>query len=143
MEIRYHCEDAILPDIIHLESSVFIFKYYTLFNPCLASLVFSEAFGVEKDTIIKTEYIRASSGNAHYGRLNFPSGAWEERARFGTTYLEISIGRRLSLFTAVATQGSGVKVEWVKTYKLSYNRWGEEWMVYNEDGKAKVRHTCQ
>ena len=103
--------------------------------------MFSEAFGVERDTIIKTEYIRASSGNARYGRLNFPSGAWEANERFGTTYLEISIGRRLSLFTAVATQGNAVKEEWVKTYKLSFSRWGDEWMVYTEDGKAKVRYT--
>lgn len=103
--------------------------------------MFSEAFGVERDTIIKTEYIRASSGNARYGRLNFPSGAWEANERFGTTYLEISIGRRLSLFTAVAIQGNAVKEEWVKTYKLSFSRWGDEWMVYTEDGKAKVRYS--
>ena len=98
---------------------------------------------MENNTIIKDKYIIAS----HYrnglvalkGRLNFPSGSWEADGRFETTYLEISFGRQMSVITAIATQGSGLNQNWVKTYKLSFSIWGEEWMVYNEDGKAKVR----
>lgn len=42
------------------------------------------------------------------------------------------------MFTAVATQGSAIAQDWVKTYKLSFSRWGEEWIVYTEDGQLKV-----
>lgn len=98
--------------------------------------------GVENDTIITNEYIKSSHSGSNYkaykGRLNYPLNSWAAYGRFETTYLEISIGRQLSVITAVATQGNGLKKEWVKTYKLAFSRWGEEWMPYTEDGKVKV-----
>ena len=103
----------------------------------------SEAVGVENDTIIKDEYILAADHKNHdydrKGRLNFPLGSWSTYGRQKSLFLEISIGRQLSIITAVATQGSGHSQEWVKTYTLRYSSWGDEWMVYVEDGEAKVR----
>lgn len=112
-------------------------------NLCLACAAFSSPFGVENVSVIQSKYMIASNVRAwdyaYYGRLNFASRSWSAEERYGTTYLEISFRRQLSVFTAVATQGNVRKQEWVKSYKLSFSRWGDEWMTYTEDGEAKVR----
>lgn len=105
--------------------------------------VFSDAIGVENDTIIKDDDMVASYGTlasykATKGRLNLPEASWEA-TDYGASFLEITFGRQLSMITAVATQGSGKLHNWVKTYMLSFSTWGDEWMVYTEDGQAKVR----
>ena len=109
----------------------------------LTSTVFSDAMGVENETIIKDDYMVASYGTvasykATKGRLNLPEASWEA-TDYGASFLEITFGRQLSMITAVATQGSGKLHNWVKTYMLSFSTWGDEWMVYTEDGHAKVR----
>lgn len=65
--------------------------------------------------------------------------AWAAYGRAGT-FLEISIGRQLSIITAVATQGHkrGSDEAWVQSYKLSFSLWGDEWMEYIDDGEVKV-----
>ena len=94
-------------------------------------------------SIIPDEYLTAShhhlSHHARNGRLNNIGGTWGALDRLGS-FLQISIGRQLSLITAVATQGSGNRNEiaWVLTYKLSFSAWGDEWMEYSEDGQVKV-----
>lgn len=109
----------------------------------LTYTVFSDAIGVENETIIKDDCMVASYGTlasyqARKGRLNLPEASWEA-TDYGASFLEITFGRKLSMITAVATQGSGKLQNWVKTYMLSFSMWGDEWMVYTEDGKAKVR----
>lgn len=98
---------------------------------------------MENASIISDEYLTAShhhlSHQASNGRLNNIRETWAALDRLGS-FLQISIGRQLSLITAVATQGSGSsnEIAWVLTYKLSFSTWGDEWMEYSEDGKVKV-----
>ncbi|KAL9983324.1 hypothetical protein ACROYT_G005476 [Oculina patagonica] len=107
---------------------------------------FSEALGVENSSIIQDEYLTASGNSynlfAQYGRLNNIGKAWlsVERDREPGTFLQISIGRQLSIITAVATQGhdKGDVKAWVLTYKLRFSAWGDEWMDYTDDGKVQV-----
>lgn len=101
---------------------------------------------MENNSIIQDEYLSASHDNwnlyARYGRLNNIGKAWAaiERDREPGTFLQISIGRQLSVITAVATQGhdKGSFKAWVLTYKLRFSAWGDEWMDYTDDGKVKV-----
>lgn len=112
------------------------------------STAYSEALGVENGSIIQDKYLTAShhknSFEARKGRLHNLENAWSAYPRVGT-FLEISVGRHLSIITAVATQG--VKNEhdesWVLSYKLSYSLWGDEWMEYIDDGEVKVSQSIQ
>lgn len=98
---------------------------------------------MENTSIIPDEYLTAShhylSHQARNGRLNNIAETWGALDRLGS-FLQISIGRHLSLITAVATQGSGKshEIAWVLTYKLSFSTWGDEWIEYSEDGQVKV-----
>lgn len=100
---------------------------------------------MENSSIISDEYLSAShhswNHHARYGRLNYIGEAWlaVERDREPGTFLQISIGRQLSIITAVATQGIKGNVKaWSLTYKLRFSAWGDEWMDYIDDGKVKV-----
>ncbi len=101
---------------------------------------------MENSSIIQDEYLTASGNSynlfAQYGRLNNIGKAWlsVERDREPGTFLQISIGRQLSIITAVATQGhdKGDVKAWVLTYKLRFSAWGDEWMDYTDDGKVQV-----
>lgn len=145
--ISHLCLDMVTPDLVYATPLGTGDNHQNVVSNYV-STAYSEALGVENGSIIQDKYLTAShhknSFEARKGRLHNLENAWSAYPRVGT-FLEISVGRHLSIITAVATQG--VKNEhdesWVLSYKLSYSLWGDEWMEYIDDGEVKVSQSIQ
>ena len=111
-----------------------------------------EALGME-DKRIRDDQITASTWlyytqerNQHYSpylaRLHdrsSSSGGWcsESIYAYKNAYIEIDLLQNTRL-TGLATQGRNKHVEYVEKYKIKYQREGDMWRKYRENGDWKV-----
>ena len=63
--------------------------------------------------------------------------AWCAQENDENQWLQVDCGGMV-LVTRVAVQGRGDEANWVTSYTLSYSHNGEEFLVYEENGEAKV-----
>ena len=104
-----------------------------------------------EDYRILSGHLRASSSyNYNHGpdraRLNIfnshgRTGAWVARHRNTHQYLQIDL-RQFSIIKGIATQGRREAHQWVKTYSLSYSRFGVRFKAYVSYGRVKVMAKC-
>lgn len=100
-----------------------------------------------EDRRILSGHLRASSSyNYKHGpdraRLNLyayhgRTGAWVARHRNTHQWLQIDL-RQLSLIKGIATQGRREAHQWVKSYGLSFSRYGARFKSYVSYGRVKV-----
>ena len=101
-----------------------------------------------EDRRILSGHLRASSSyNYKHGpdraRLNLyayrgRTGAWVARHRNHNQWLQIDL-RQLSIIKGIATQGRREAHQWVKSYSLSYSRFGVRFKTYVSYGRVKVK----
>ncbi|XP_022785987.1 uncharacterized protein LOC111326286 [Stylophora pistillata] len=139
----FGCDDIVRSDLGYATPTETIGDNHKSLVANYVSTAYSEALGVENSSVIQDKYLTAShhkyAYDARKGRLYNLENAWSAYPRAGN-FFEISIGRQLSIITAVATQGFKNKYHeaWVISYKLSYSLWGDEWMEYIDDGEVKI-----
>ena len=66
------------------------------------------------------------------------ASAWQFSFKF-LICIQIDLGPKLRLITAVASQGSHNYDEWVTSYKLSYSTDGGKWKVFGKGDIPEVR----
>ena len=100
-----------------------------------------------EDQRILSGHIRASSSyNYNHGpdraRLNIyaghgRTGAWVARYRNTKQWLQVDL-RQMSVIKGIATQGRREAHQWVRSYHLSYSRFGSRFRAYVAYGRVKV-----
>jgi hypothetical protein len=71
------------------------------------------------------------------GRLNSATHGWGPKTNAQNDHLQIDLGLPY-IICAIATQGSNINAEWVKTYKISVSLDNSNWTTYQESGADKV-----
>ena len=125
----------------------------------LTSLIIATSFCLDRcvmplgmeDYRILSGHLRASSSyNYNHGpdraRLNIfnshgRTGAWVARHRNTHQYLQIDL-MQLSIIKGIATQGRREAHQWVKSYSLSFSRFGVRFKAYVSYGRVKVMAKC-
>ena len=100
-----------------------------------------------EDQRILSGHLRASSSyNYNHGpdraRLNIyaghgRTGAWVARYRNTKQWLQVDL-RQMSIIKGIATQGRREAHQWVRSYHLSYSRFGSRFRAYVAYGRVKV-----
>ena len=100
-----------------------------------------------EDGRILSGHLRASSSyNYNHGpnraRLNIyashgRTGAWVAKYRSSNQWLQIDL-RQMCVIKGIATQGRREAHQWVKTFQLSYSRYGARFSSYVSYGRVKV-----
>ena len=107
--------------------------------------------GMEDQRILSGHLRASSSHNYNHGpdraRLNIyashgRTGAWVARYRNTRQWLQIDL-RQLSIVKGIATQGRREARQFVKSYHLSYSRYGARFRSYVAYGRVKVRNTFE
>ena len=128
---------------VRLES----FKKLTLVSHDLFADRFTMPLGMEDRRILLGHLRASSSYNYNHGpdraRLNMyashgRTGAWVARYRNTRQWLQIDL-RQLSIVKGIATQGRREAHQWVKTFQLSYSRYGARFRSYVSHGRVKVK----
>ena len=95
---------------------------------------------MESGTIADAQISASSKYNSNLapsqGRLNLPSKAWAASSSNLNEWLQIDLIGQDATVTRVATQGSPSSNEWVKVYKLQYNKDGVNFEFYTEQGQS-------
>ena len=102
--------------------------------------------GMEDQRILSGHLRSSSSYNYNHGpdraRLNIyaghgRTGAWVARYRNTKQWLQIDL-RQMSIIKGIATQGRREAHQWVRSYHLSYSRFGIRFRAYVAYGRVKV-----
>ena len=102
--------------------------------------------GMEDQRILSGHLRASSSYNYNHGpdraRLNIyaghgRTGAWVARYRNTKQWLQIDM-RQMSIIKGIATQGRREAHQWVRSYHLSYSRFGSRFRAYVAYGRVKV-----
>ena len=102
--------------------------------------------GMEDQRILSGHLRASSSYNYNHGpdraRLNIyaghgRTGAWVARYRNTKQWLQIDL-RQMSIIKGIATQGRREAHQWVRSYHLSYSRFGSRFRAYVAYGRVKV-----
>ena len=102
--------------------------------------------GMEDQRILSGHLRASSSYNYNHGpdraRLNIyaghgRTGAWVARYRNTKQWLQIDL-RQMSIIKGIATQGRRKAHQWVRSYHLSYSRFGSRFRAYVAYGRVKV-----
>ena len=102
--------------------------------------------GMEDQRILSGHLRASSSYNYNHGpdraRLNIyaghgRTGAWVARYRNTKQWLQIDL-RQMSIIKGIATQGRREAHQWVRSYHLSYSRFGIRFRAYVAYGRVKV-----
>ena len=102
--------------------------------------------GMEDQRILSGQLRASSSYNYNHGpdraRLNIyaghgRTGAWVARYRNTKQWLQIDL-RQMSIIKGIATQGRREAHQWVRSYHLSYSRFGIRFRAYVAYGRVKV-----
>ena len=102
--------------------------------------------GMEDQRILSGHLRSSSSYNYNHGpdraRLNIyaghgRTGAWVARYRNTKQWLQIDL-RQMSIIKGIATQGRREAHQWVRSYHLSYSRFGITFRAYVAYGRVKV-----
>ena len=103
--------------------------------------------GMEDRRILSGRLRASSSYNYNHGpdraRLNIinghgRTGAWVARLRSANQWLQIDLGQS-SIIKGIATQGRREANQYVRSYTLSYSRFGMRFKAYVSYGRVKVR----
>ena len=103
--------------------------------------------GMEDRRILSGRLRASSSYNYNHGpdraRLNIinghgRTGAWVARLRSANQWLQIDLGQS-SIIKGIATQGRREAKQYVRSYTLSYSRFGMRFKAYVSYGRVKVR----
>ena len=103
--------------------------------------------GMEDHRILSGRLRASSSYNYNHGpdraRLNIinghgRTGAWVARLRSANQWLQIDLGQS-SIIKGIATQGRREANQYVRSYTLSYSRFGMRFKAYVSYGRVKVR----
>ena len=102
--------------------------------------------GMEDQRILSGHLRSSSSYNYNHGpdraRLNIyaghgRTGAWVARYRNTKQWLQVDL-RQISIIKGIATQGRREAHQWVRSYHLSYSRFGIRFRAYVAYGRVKV-----
>ena len=102
--------------------------------------------GMEDQRILSGHLRSSSSYNYNHGpdraRLNVyaghgRTGAWVARYRNTKQWLQVDL-RQMSIIKGIATQGRREAHQWVRSYHLSYSRFGSRFRAYVAYGRVKV-----
>ena len=102
--------------------------------------------GIEDGRILSGHLRASSSYNYNHGpnraRLNIyashgRTGAWVAKYRSSNQWLQIDL-RQMCIIKGIATQGRREAHQWVKTFQLSYSRYGARFRSYVSYGRVKV-----
>ncbi|CAH3172634.1 unnamed protein product [Porites evermanni] len=102
--------------------------------------------GMEDGRILSGHLRASSSYNYNHGpnraRLNIyashgRTGAWVAKYRSSNQWLQIDL-RQMCIIKGIATQGRREAHQWVKTFQLSYSRYGARFRSYVSYGRVKV-----
>ncbi|CAH3022884.1 unnamed protein product [Porites evermanni] len=102
--------------------------------------------GMEDQRILSGHLRASSSYNYNHGpdraRLNIyaghgRTGAWVARYRNTKQWLQVDL-RQMSIIKGIATQGRREAHQWVRSYHLSYSRFGSRFRAYVAYGRVKV-----
>ena len=102
--------------------------------------------GMEDQRILSGHLRASSSYNYKHGpdraRLNIYAGhgrteAWVARYRNTKQWLQVDL-RQMSIIKGIATQGRREAHQWVRSYHLSYSRFGSRFRAYVAYGRVKV-----
>ena len=102
--------------------------------------------GMEDQRILSGHLRSSSSYNYNHGpdraRLNIyaghgRTGAWVARYRNTKQWLQVDL-RQMSIIKGIATQGRREAHQWVRSYHLSYSRFGSRFRAYVAYGRVKV-----
>ncbi len=104
-----------------------------------------KALGMESGNILDASVTASSVYSAswvpQYGRLRKKRGGCAWLTKTGTdpkkSWLQVDFGKK-TIVTGVATQGSCVENQWVKSYVIWYIDDAANWKYYNEGGAKKV-----
>ena len=106
--------------------------------------------GMEDQRILSGHLRASSSYNYKHGpdraRLNIynshgRTGAWVAKYRNTGQWLQIDL-RTMSIIKGIATQGRREAHQWVKTFQLSYSRYGARFRSYVSYGRVKVNQSA-
>lgn len=102
--------------------------------------------GMEDGRILSGHLRASSSYNYNHGpnraRLNIyashgRTGAWVAKYRSANQWLQIDL-RQMCIIKGIATQGRREAHQWVRTFQLSYSRYGARFRSYVSYGRVKV-----
>ena len=102
--------------------------------------------GMEDQRILSGHLRSSSSYNYNHGpdraRLNIyaghgRTGAWVARYRNTKQWLQVDL-KQMSIIKGIATQGRREAHQWVRSYHLSYSRFGSRFRAYVAYGRVKV-----
>ena len=102
--------------------------------------------GMEDQRILSGDLRASSSYNYNHGpdraRLNLyqghgRTGAWVARHRNTNQWLQIDL-RGMTVVKGIATQGRRGAHQYVRTFQLSYSRYGAQFRTYVSYGRVKV-----
>ena len=102
--------------------------------------------GMEDQRILSGHLRASSSYNFKHGpdrgRLNIYAGhgrigAWVARYRNTKQWLQVDL-RQMIIIKGIATQGRREANQWVRSYHLSYSRFGSRFRAYVAYGRVKV-----
>ena len=117
----------------------------TIFT-CFFSDRYTMPLGMEDGRILSGHLRASSSYNYNHGpnraRLNIyashgRTGAWVAKYRSSNQWLQIDL-RQMCIIKGIATQGRREAHQWVKTFQLSYSRYGARFRSYVSYGRVKV-----
>ena len=113
---------------------------------CFFSDRYTMPLGIEDGRILSGHLRASSSYNYNHGpnraRLNIyashgRTGAWVAKYRSSNQWLQIDL-RQMCIIKGIATQGRREAHQWVKTFQLSYSRYGTRFRSYVSYGRVKV-----
>ncbi|XP_028419313.1 uncharacterized protein LOC114545227 [Dendronephthya gigantea] len=106
----------------------------------------AKRLGVENGKVLDSQLSASSEWNFNHGvlngRLNFKAhghrqGAWSSRHNNHHQWFQVNFGLQATV-TEILTQGRSNYNQWVKSYFVSYSKYGLDFITYRVNGLVKV-----